>query len=189
MARPREFDMDQAVAAATGVFWQRGYEGAALPDLTQGMGISRGSLYKAFGSKNALFVAALARYDRDAVSPAVELLLERSRGGAERIAAVFRAAADAARAGDRRGCLLCNTAVEAGTSPEIRAAIGAMLGRIKDAFATALEALVLDPEIRRGRARALTSAYIGLRVMARGGEEQPVLDAVAREAPRLATLR
>ena len=44
------------------VFWQKGYEGASLTDLTEAMGINRPSLYAAFGDKEALFRKALDRY-------------------------------------------------------------------------------------------------------------------------------
>lgn len=44
------------------LFWERGYEGAGLADLTAAMGISRKSLDAAFGSKDELFCRALARY-------------------------------------------------------------------------------------------------------------------------------
>lgn len=44
------------------VFWQKGYEGTSLSDLTAAMGISRPSLYAAFGDKEALFRKALDRY-------------------------------------------------------------------------------------------------------------------------------
>ena len=44
------------------VFWEKGYEGASLHDLTAAMGIQPASLYKAFGNKQTLFEKALARY-------------------------------------------------------------------------------------------------------------------------------
>ena len=47
MARPREFEIDDALQDAMAVFWRKGYDGASLPDLLDGMGIARGSLYKA----------------------------------------------------------------------------------------------------------------------------------------------
>ena len=47
------------------VFWDHGYEGASLPDLMAGTGLSRGSLYKAFGDKKALLLAALDLYMAD----------------------------------------------------------------------------------------------------------------------------
>lgn len=61
--RPREFDIDQALDLALKVFWQKGYEGASLSELTKAMGINRPSLYAAFGDKETLFRKALERYD------------------------------------------------------------------------------------------------------------------------------
>ena len=44
------------------VFWQKGYEGASLSDLTAAMGINRSSMYAVFGDKQTLFIRALALY-------------------------------------------------------------------------------------------------------------------------------
>ncbi|HZU65030.1 MAG TPA: TetR/AcrR family transcriptional regulator [Novosphingobium sp.] len=63
--RPRQFDPEQALAAALQVFWRKGYEGASLSELTEAMGITRPSLYACFGNKEALFRKALDLYERD----------------------------------------------------------------------------------------------------------------------------
>ncbi|WP_216839216.1 TetR/AcrR family transcriptional regulator [Caulobacter sp. S45] len=63
--RPREFCVDAALSAALGVFWSKGYEGASLTDLTEAMGVTRPSLYAAFGNKEALFRKALDLYERE----------------------------------------------------------------------------------------------------------------------------
>jgi AcrR family transcriptional regulator len=65
VGRPREFDIEDALAAALKVFWRKGYEGASLTDLTEAMGITRPSLYCAFGNKEALFKKALDLYQRE----------------------------------------------------------------------------------------------------------------------------
>ena len=62
MGRARAFDADEALDRAMTVFWSKGYEAASLADLTEAMGISRPSLYAAYGNKEELFRKALERY-------------------------------------------------------------------------------------------------------------------------------
>lgn len=62
MGRPREFSEAAALDAAMRVFWEKGYEGTTLDDLTAAMGINRSSLYSAFGDKEALFQKVIGRY-------------------------------------------------------------------------------------------------------------------------------
>src|ERR1700739_4217157 len=59
---PPAFDPDVALERAMHVFWAKGYEGAALSDLTRAMRINRPSLYAAFGNKEQLFGKVLDRY-------------------------------------------------------------------------------------------------------------------------------
>src|SRR5690606_16982320 len=68
LGRPREFNVDTALRAALKVFWRKGYNGASLTDLTKAMGITRPSLYSAFGNKKALFTLALDLYEREKLS-------------------------------------------------------------------------------------------------------------------------
>jgi len=63
--RPREFCVDQALAEALHVFWAKGYDGASMTDLTEAMGITKPSLYAAFGNKEALFHKALDLYEQE----------------------------------------------------------------------------------------------------------------------------
>lgn len=62
MARPREFDEQKAMAAATQLFWEKGYEATSISDLTSRMEIQRPSLYAAFGGKKELFETVLKAY-------------------------------------------------------------------------------------------------------------------------------
>jgi len=62
LGRPREFSCDKALDQALQVFWRKGYEGASMADLTAAMGITKPSLYAAFGNKEELFRKALDRY-------------------------------------------------------------------------------------------------------------------------------
>ncbi|MFL9924213.1 TetR/AcrR family transcriptional regulator [Herbaspirillum lusitanum] len=60
--RPRSFDREQALQQAMHVFWQKGYEGTTMADLTAAIGVKAPSLYAAFGDKNALFREAVEFY-------------------------------------------------------------------------------------------------------------------------------
>lgn len=60
--RPRQFDLDAAVAVARELFEADGYDRVSLPDLTGAMGINPPSFYSAFGSKAALFIRILESY-------------------------------------------------------------------------------------------------------------------------------
>ncbi len=62
MGRPREFDIDEALAKALHLFWRKGYEGTSMTDLTDAMGIAKPSLYATFGNKEELFRKALDSY-------------------------------------------------------------------------------------------------------------------------------
>jgi AcrR family transcriptional regulator len=84
--RPREFDLDDALAAALRVFWQHGYEAASMSELTAAMGITKPSLYAAFGNKEALFHKALDLYEREKLAYMGAALEEpTARGVAERL--------------------------------------------------------------------------------------------------------
>ncbi|MEM8916690.1 MAG: TetR/AcrR family transcriptional regulator [Pseudomonadota bacterium] len=62
LGRPRRFDMDKALDAATIVFRELGYVGCSLSDLEKATGVSRMSLYNAIGDKEAIFLAVLERF-------------------------------------------------------------------------------------------------------------------------------
>lgn len=84
--RPREFDVAEALSAALRVFWTKGYEGASLTDLTAAMGITRPSLYAAFGNKESLFRKALDLYEQEKLAYVGEALkAPTSRQVAERL--------------------------------------------------------------------------------------------------------
>ncbi len=67
--RPRTFDIDFALDRAVEVFWKHGFQDASMQELTDAMGLSKPSLYAAFGDKEALYLKTLERY--------VALLVER----------------------------------------------------------------------------------------------------------------
>ena len=63
--RPRGFDKEEVAGKAAHLFWERGYEGVSVDELTEAMGITPQKLYAAFGSKEGVHREALAWYDRE----------------------------------------------------------------------------------------------------------------------------
>jgi AcrR family transcriptional regulator len=108
--RPREFDTEKALDAALRIFWQKGYEGAGLTDLTKAMGINRPSMYAAFGNKETLFRKVMDRYaKRSQACAEKEMAAGSSRDVAERL---LRGAADSfTQCGSPAGCFLVQGAM------------------------------------------------------------------------------
>jgi len=115
--RPREFCVDAALAAALGVFWSKGYEGASMADLTAAMGITKPSLYAAFGNKEALFHKALDLYEAEKLKYTRDALKQpTARGVAEHF---MRGAVDAQTStSGPKGCLGVISSVACGSEAE-----------------------------------------------------------------------
>jgi AcrR family transcriptional regulator len=117
MGRPREFDTDAALEKAMRLFWTKSYEGTSVGDLTETLGISRPSLYAAFGDKQSLFRAALERY---AAGPAGYVAAALGKPTAREVAEqLLRGAADLqASSRNPGGCLTVNGAIACGDEAE-----------------------------------------------------------------------
>jgi len=74
MGRTRGFDETDAVHAAAELFNQHGYEGTSVDDLVGHLGVHRGSLYRTFGSKLALFHTALRSQIDQQILPWIDSL-------------------------------------------------------------------------------------------------------------------
>ncbi|MFK7838637.1 MAG: TetR/AcrR family transcriptional regulator [Sulfitobacter sp.] len=173
MGRPREFEPDAAIEKAMQVFWQHGYEDASLPDLLEGMGLTRGSLYKAFKDKKNLFLLVLDRYEAAAVDAGVVLLTNPDiPDGKDRVLLMFKGLIAAVEGGDHRGCLLCTAAAgSAANDPEIAEMVHTGLAKLQGGF---LQALRDTPDFdglpngtRLRLADTLLTQYIGVRMLAR----------------------
>lgn len=57
--RPRLLDKEAGLEIAATLFWEHGYEGTSIADLTQAMGVTPPSLYATYGSKEELYRQAL----------------------------------------------------------------------------------------------------------------------------------
>ncbi|MEZ6184640.1 MAG: TetR/AcrR family transcriptional regulator [Planctomycetota bacterium] len=115
--RPRGFEPEQVVEGAVELFWSRGYDGTRVPDLVRELGICRQSLYKTFGDKRALFIAALERYGQERTQPFLRLLS--SQGSPlENVRTVVRSWAHHASTCGGRGCMVVRAIADLDTSDE-----------------------------------------------------------------------
>ncbi|MFD4640251.1 TetR/AcrR family transcriptional regulator [Lentzea sp. NPDC058436] len=189
VGRPREFDADEALQKAMVVFWQQGYDGASLTDLTERMGISRKSMYAAFGNKEQLFRKALERYTEMQAAYVFEALRAAT---AIEVATTFLNGSVVAntRPGCPAGCLGVQGALAVGATGVVArdtlVAWRAMgQGLLRDRFQRAVDEgdlpAAADPDLI---ARYLMTISNGLSVQAAGGATREELQQVAGTALR-----
>ncbi len=190
LGRPREFELDVAARDAMNVFWDRGYEGASLPDLIEGTGLSRGSLYKAFGDKKGLLLAALDLYMDKGLQATADLL---SRQGSAREAiraSLMRLADLSSGEAGRRGCLIVAMATEVGThDPDIAERTGRMFRRLQQLYAEAIARGQPGGEIARRDPQVLANFLVcqiqGMRVLGKTGVSKADMTALVDTSMRI----
>ncbi|MCG8671736.1 MAG: TetR/AcrR family transcriptional regulator [Pseudomonadales bacterium] len=115
--RKLEFNKIQALEAAMQVFWKKGFLGASLADLTQGMGINKPSMYATFGNKEALFVQATEHYLDTYAKPTIENLHQPNMSLHERLKAYLMAVVNmqcgVGRKSNPKGCYISLCVAEA----------------------------------------------------------------------------
>ncbi|GHH91196.1 TetR/AcrR family transcriptional regulator [Streptomyces capillispiralis] len=189
IGRPRGFDADEALERAMKVFWEQGYEGASLTDLTSAMGITRKSMYAAFGNKEDLFRKALDRYTDGPASYAARAM---ELPSAREVATAFLTGSVRATTspGCPAGCLGVQGSLAAGDAGRVaQDTLTAWRddgrARLRDRFRRAVDEGDLppdaDPELL---ARYLMTVANGIAVQAAGGATRPELQRVADAALR-----
>lgn len=74
--RPRQFEDKEIIDAAVAVFSTNGYAGTSAQNLCDSTGLGRGSLYNAFGSKQALYEQALLRSHEQTMAAQLSILAQ-----------------------------------------------------------------------------------------------------------------
>ena len=184
--RPRQFCPDEALAAALRVFWTKGYEGASLTDLTDGMGITRPSLYAAFGNKEALFRQALDLYEREKLTYIGEAMKQPSaRAVAE---CLLHGAIETATGNESRGCMgvIASVACQA-MEPSIRDDINERAEKAKRLIVERMQRAIDEGEFTGPADAEAVTRYLlaimqGMSVQAQSGATQSELMQVANAA-------
>ncbi len=177
MARHREFDTDQVLAQVMDRFWAHGYEATSVEDLTAATGLSRSSLYQAFGSKRGLYGEALDRYMGE-----LEVMMQPLEGdpGIDGIVRFFENWERRILDGEvdpSRGCLMVNSTTElAGRDDAVFRRSADYRALLVDRFAAALGRSRERGEVSDGdqlaRARALVAGVMGVFVVSRGNPDR-----------------
>jgi AcrR family transcriptional regulator len=187
MARPRSFDINDALAAAAQVFLVRGFDGATLEDLTGAMGVNKPSLYAAFGDKSALYAKVLEGYGTMALS-AMETALNAGDTLEDAGRTLLRGAIDmyAPSRGDHLGCLIATTATTvAGSTPAVRAVVAGFLMEVDRVIGATIARRFGDHFTEEGVASVgdiLSATMYSLAIRARAGSSRKQLSAIADRA-------
>ena len=103
--RPRNYDEAEVLEAAIQVFWDRGFDEAAMSEVMERSGISRQSLYSTYGTKRDLFLAAIQKYADDSEAE-WERLLGSSDSPLDGLRAFFGRWTKCPAEIEGRGCLM-----------------------------------------------------------------------------------
>ncbi|MFC9977478.1 TetR/AcrR family transcriptional regulator [Spirillospora sp. NPDC127200] len=178
MARPRQFDEQDAVTRATDLFWRRGYNATSVRDLGAELALTPSSLYRTFTDKHTLFLRALDHY-RATESAEAEQRLDAADRPVRQVLRDWLLWLVACPSDDEagRGCFVVNTATELGTAD------ASVRRRTEAAFEVTRQALrsLLDEGRRRGElppdldidaaVELLFTTVLGLRVRERAGHD------------------
>jgi len=138
MAGVRQFDEQEVIAVALDVFWRKGLHDATMQDLAAATGIQRGSLYNAYGDKEAIFLRAFDRYAAQFLQTAANALAQGD--AAARLQNFFDLIIVNMTSGSPpRGCLTTRTALDAAiSSAAVRQRVQSVLSRLEQLIARAI---------------------------------------------------
>lgn len=192
MPRNKEFEPEEALEKAMGVFWRKGYFDTSVDDLVQQIGVSRYGLYTTFENKHKLFLATLDRY-RDTFISQLLADLETPNASLTEILGYFADFVEITKTElGKLGCFMCNTATElASQDKQVCEKVDRYLQRLTEAFRKALTNAQQQNEITSDievddYAKYLTGVTLGLCVYARSQTNPEIIESYVRVA--LATL-
>src|SRR5258708_36643394 len=192
MARPKEFDRDQALQKAIRVFCDKGYAAASTDELMRAMKISRQSMYDTFGDKRHLYLEAFRRYVSDSIDEQIACLEKSSSpiAGIEKMLLAFAARAE--REGIV-GCMGVNATCEFGRSDPEVTSLGdkegiRLLAALEQALCQAKSKKEISKTLKESAAAQFIRATLsGMKVAAKAGADSSALKSIAHFAMRSLT--
>jgi TetR/AcrR family transcriptional regulator, transcriptional repressor for nem operon len=189
--RPRSFDTDAALDRAIIAFSERGYHAASIAELTAAMELTPGSVYKAFGDKKGVFLAAFDRYK--AVRNALrDGSVGKGANGRDKLRRLLQFYADASCGEEGlRGCLVVGTATELAIADDdaaerVRRSMAATEAYVFDLIGEGREDGSIAPSIDgRATARLMVSILQGMRLVGKAGRSREEMTSMVEAAMRL----
>lgn len=189
--RPREFDTETVLDNAIKRFSEYGFHGTSISDLNACLNLTSGSIYKAWGDKRGLFLAALERYTA-LRSEAIAACLASESSGLDKVEALLTHYARlSCEATGRTGCLIVETAVElALADSEIDSLIAAQQNRREAQIRRLIEEGQRDGSMRKeldaaNLAKLLLALQQGMRVVGKTGSDTEQMLGMVSELMRL----
>jgi TetR/AcrR family transcriptional regulator, transcriptional repressor for nem operon len=186
MARPREFDAEEALQNALQVFWTKGYEATSMQDLVAAMGIQKASLYNTFGDKRRLYLAALRSYQQQALAQLMSKLAAAASPLAAIRAFILEQVEGASGRNRRQGCFCVNAAIELAPSDgDVAAQLRDHHGRMEALLAATLQRAKTLGELApgadvEGLATFVLGQLVAIQVLSKQRTDRSRLDALAR---------
>ncbi|WP_219726152.1 TetR/AcrR family transcriptional regulator [Castellaniella caeni] len=182
--------MDQVLDAAVEVFRERGYNATSVADLRTAMGLTSGSLYKAFGDKRAIYMAALDRYI-DSRDESITRQLSKAHTGREKVLAVLRSYAEVSHDEEgRRGCMVLSGLTDVDTfDAAVARRLHEALAHVEQRFHDFISMGIRDGSLpdrldAQASARYLLCVVEGLRALGKHGAQASEIEAVVNRAMR-----
>ena len=191
MPRTAQYDREATLQRATHLFWERGYHACSLKQLESALDMRPGSIYAAFGSKEALFRSALLAYYDRLVSE-LKQVLEGSDAILTGLADYLRQLAREATEADTdqapvAACMMVKTLLEVTPdTPELRDTINELFDRVEQDLTVLLESArdqgELPPETDCDRlARLWQAQIIALRTFAQRQDSSSAVKTLAED--------
>lgn len=158
-----KFDRDDVIDKSIALFWRNGFSGSSIQQVVKITGLQPGSIYFAFGNKEALFREALERYGEKSKAK-IRNTLDAAASVGDGICRFLENIVQESTRENYCSCFLVKTQLElAAEGNNLYGVASAKLGEVETLFRSYLEK-EFDAEVSRRRAVSIMFHIFGMRV-------------------------
>lgn len=181
--RPRKFDKEEVLQKILKEFWIKGFAATSLDDLSAATGLTRPSLYAAYGNKTQMYLAALQSFVGQMSENAMPAL-SGSRDLQSALEGFYQGALNVYFGSKKQalGCLVFTTAIaDVASDTQIKKAVSGFVEGLDGALAQCLGTYApdLDAAHTHSLAQLASGMLMNLATRARAGEKRAALDELA----------